>query len=288
MTEIYDPEPRRPRPIRNALVIALVAFVLAVALVTWAFTRWDPAKRLLVPATPPAPVAGAMTVAPALPSPTTAVPTAPAGVAALPNDVAITESRVAGLEARLAQIDARAGVASANAARAEGLLLAFAARRAVERGAPLGYVEGQLRARFADTQPRAVAAVISAAQTPVTRDSLRAGLDRIAPELGGGGPGESWTDAVRRTVGGLFILRKADTPSPDADQRLARAQAALNEGQVDVALTEIARMPARAAATDWMAAARRYVEAQRALDILEASALTAGTLSTTTTGPTPQ
>lgn len=272
-TDPYAPDERRPRPLRNAFFIFVFAFVLGIALVTWAFTRWEPARRLIAP--PPAlPAAQPLTVAPQ----TTPLTVAPAGPpAVVPGDVAITESRVAGLESRLGEIDARAGAAAANAARAEGLLIAFAARRAVDRGIPLGYLEGQLRARFADSQPRAVAAVISAAQAPVTLDGLRQRLDLVAPSLGGGGPGESWGAAIQRTVGTLFIVRKAEAPSPAADQRLARARAALNGGQVDVALAEIARLPGAAAANDWMAAARRYVEAQRALDILEASALTSGT-----------
>jgi hypothetical protein len=273
MNQVYDPDPPspRPRPFRTALFVALVAFVAGVALVTWAFTRWEPAKRLLVPAQQPAKT-GPLTVAPPALAPTV-LPSA----VVQPSEVAVTDSRVAGLEARLAQIDARAAVASVNASRAEGLLIAFAARRVVERGTPLGYLEAQLRSRFGDTQPRAVAAVISAAQAPVTVDTLRAQLDRLAPQLGGGGPDEAWTDTLRRAVGGLIVVRKAETPSPAADQRLARARAALEGRQVDVALAEIARLPARGAATDWMAAARRYIEAQRALDILEASALTTGT-----------
>jgi hypothetical protein len=92
----------------------------------------------------------------------------------------------------------------------------------------------------------------------------------------------------------MFIVRNATTPSPSLDDRLSRARRALDGGQVDTALAEVARLPSRAAATDWMAAARRYIEAHRALDILEAAALTAPhsvpavTPSPTTTGPTVQ
>ena len=193
--------------------------------------------------------------------------------------MAITESRVAGLEARLSQIDTQADAASANAARAEGLLLAFAARRAVERGGSLGYLEAQLRTRFADTQPRAVAAVISATQQPVTLNGLRQQLDRLEPKLVGDPVGERWDAAIGRAVSSLFVVRKADAPSPAADQRFERARVSLDGGQVDAALTEVARLPGRAAATDWMAAARRYIAAQRALEILEAAALTAAPLT---------
>ncbi|MEP6784139.1 MAG: hypothetical protein ABI898_00190 [Sphingomonadales bacterium] len=268
-------EERRPRPLRNALVIALVAFVLGVALVTWAFTRWEPARRMILPAatTQATTVQGVV----AQPMTTTPLPIATAGDVS--SEVAITESRVAGLEARLAQIDTRADAASANAARAEGLLIAFAARRAVERGGSLGYLEVQLRTRFADTQPRAVAAIITATQSPVTLNGLRQQLDRLEPQLVGDPAGERWDAAITRAIGSLFVVRKADAPSPAADQRFERARVSLDGGQVDAALTEVARLPGRAAATDWMAAARRYIEAQRALDILEAAALTAAPLT---------
>lgn len=267
-------EERRPRPLRNAFLIALVAFVLGVAVVTWAFTRWDPARRLILPK----PVPQAVVATDAVPNAPGVPPiTAPGGDVSA--DVAITESRVAGLEARLAQIDVRADAASANAARAEGLLIAFAARRAVERGGSLGYLEGQLRTRFANTQPRAVAAVITATQQPVTLNGLRQQLDSLEPKLVGNPANESWGAAFSRNVGSLFVVRKADAPSPSADQRFERARVSLDGGQVDAALAEVARLPGRAAAENWMAAARRYIEAQRALEILEAAALTSAPLT---------
>ncbi len=275
-TDPYSiPEERRPSPLRNALLIALVAFVLGVALVTWAFTRWEPARRLILPKTvPEAAVSSGGTTTQPLVAPSIA---APGGDVAA--DVAITESRVAGLESRLAQIDLRADAASANAARAEGLLIAFAARRAVERGGSLGYLEGQLRTRFANTQPRAVAAIITATQQPVTLNGLRQQLDLLEPKLVGNPANESWGAALNRTVGSLFVVRKASAPSPAADQRFERARVSLDGGQVDAALTEVARLPGRAAAENWMAAARRYIEAQRALVILEAAALTSAPLT---------
>jgi hypothetical protein len=282
----------RPRRLRTTLLIGLVSFILGAVAVSWALTQWAPARRLLTPALPVPATTRPMTAGTA--SAPIATLTSPA-VAPTPETVAITESRVAGLEARLAQIDAQAANASNNAARAEGLLIAFAVRRAIDRGVGLGYLEGQLRDHFAETQPRAVAAIISAAQAPVTLDTLGQQLDILTPALAGGGPDESWLSAIRRTAGSMFIVRKATTPSPSLDDRLSRARLALDGGQVDTALAEVARLPSRAAATDWMAAARRYIEAHRALDILEAAALTAPhsapavtPSSPTTTGPAVQ
>lgn len=290
VAESYDePVERRARPLRTALIVALLAFILGAALVTWALTRWEPARRLILPTGAATSTPSTLQTAPATAPVATLTLTPPAPLS--PEAVAVTESRVAGLEARLAQIDAQASNASSNAARAEGLLIAFAARRAIDRGVGLGYLEGQLRDRFAETQPRAVAAIISSAQAPVTLEALRQQLDVLTPSLAGGGPNEGWTAAAQRTLGSLFIVRKATSPSPIADDRVARARLAVDGGQVDEALAEIARLPSRAVATDWMASARRYIEAHRALDILEAAALTAPRAippSSPTAGPATQ
>jgi hypothetical protein len=47
-------------------------------------------------------------------------------------------------------------------------------------------------------------------------------------------------------------------------------------GDVDQALAETMRMPGAARASDWVAKARRYVAAHRALDEVESAALLAG------------
>ena len=65
----------------------------------------------------------------------------------------VLERQVAELERRLARIDLQAAAAEGNTARAEALLVALATRRAVERGAPLGYLEQQLRQRFGAEAP---------------------------------------------------------------------------------------------------------------------------------------
>src|SRR3546814_8195783 len=82
-------------------------------------------------------------------------------------------TRVSELEDRIPRINVQAQAASGNAARAEGLLIAFAARRALDTGGPLGYIEGQLRLRFGRAQPRAVATIINAAREPVTLQDLQ-------------------------------------------------------------------------------------------------------------------
>src|SRR5690606_13790969 len=49
------------------------------------------------------------------------------------------DQRVAAMEQRLTRLDLQSQAAAGNAARAEGMLIAFAARRSLERGQPLGF-----------------------------------------------------------------------------------------------------------------------------------------------------
>ena len=69
-------------------------------------------------------------------------------------------------------------------------------------------------------------------------------------------------------------MRQAGTVPVDPQSRIDRASRMVDEGRVDLALAEVARLPNRNKARDWMAMARRYAEAHRALDLLEAAAIT--------------
>jgi hypothetical protein len=181
--------------------------------------------------------------------------------------------RVNLLEQRLGALDIQSRAAVGNADRAEGLLVAFAARRALDRGVPLGYIEGLLGQRFGETQRQPVATIITAARQPVTLQELQDGLQEIGPQLVGGGTNQSWWGGLQRELGGLITIRKAGTPSPVPAERLRRATRRLEAGQVDVALAEVLRLPGREKASDWIAKARRYVMARRALDAIETAAL---------------
>lgn len=173
--------------------------------------------------------------------------------------------------ARIEAAGAEAG--SGNPDRAEALLVSFAARRAIDRGIGLGYVEGLLTQRFGTSQPRAVASIIASARQPVTLEKLRATLDVIAPALAGNGPDEDWWTQFKHGLSGVFVVRQAGTMPVDPQSRIDRASRMVDEGRVDLALAEIARLPNRSKAQDWIAMARRYVEAHRALDLLEAAAI---------------
>ncbi len=185
----------------------------------------------------------------------------------------MTQERLAALEETVAVLDQRTIAATGNADRAEGLLIAFAARRALDRGVSLGYIEGLLRDRFGGIDPQSVAAVIAAAHQPVTLDQLQTELEAVRPKLVAVEAADGWWDSLKHELAGLIIIRRADTPSTIPADRVLRAQRMLDEGQVDRAMAEIARLPARAAAAGWLGEARRYVGARNALDRIETAAL---------------
>ncbi|MET0369901.1 MAG: hypothetical protein ABW039_00840 [Sphingobium sp.] len=188
-------------------------------------------------------------------------------------DGAMLDGRVVQLEERLNHITVEAQAASGNAARAEGLLVAFAARRALDSGSPLGYVEGQLRLRFGRGQPRAVATVINAAREPITLPDLRAGLNDVAQAVTTPPASASWWQAMQHEARELVTIRRSATPSPRPEAAFDRALHYVDAGRVSAALTEVERMPGRAAAERWMQLARRYLEARRALDLIETAAI---------------
>lgn len=199
-------------------------------------------------------------------------PAAPTPVAepAIPPESA---AKIAALEARLAELDQEAKVASGHASRAEGLLIAFAARRAIERGEPLGYLENQLRLRFGQSQPQSVDRVIRASTRPVTLDILSEQLALIEPQLAETVPNESTWDWLQREAAGLFIIRHQDSPSPAPARRLERARQYLAGGRVSAAMDEVSRMPGRDAARNWLAMAQSYVMTERALNLIENAAI---------------
>jgi hypothetical protein len=188
-------------------------------------------------------------------------------------DASATGERLAELEKRLTRIDMQSQAASGNAARAEGLLIAYAARRTLDRGAPLGYLEDQLRLRFADAQPNAVETLIAAAHSPVTFDLLYAQLEALAPKLAGAPANEDSWGRAKRELAGLFVIRQQSGASVRAEDRIASAKLLLTAGKTSEAVAEVERLPGAAAAQPWIASARRYDAVQRALDLIETTAM---------------
>ena len=185
----------------------------------------------------------------------------------------VLERQVAELERRLARIDLQAAAAEGNTARAEALLVALATRRAVERGAPLGYLEQQLRQRFGAARPAAVDTVISAAQQPITLVQLGTELTLLRPALTGEGPDQSAWARFRRQMSDLFVVHRNVPGTSKVETRLDQAELLLRTGQVDAAVDMVGGLPSRAAAADWIAKAKRYSAAMQALDQIEQAAL---------------
>ena len=182
------------------------------------------------------------------------------------------DQRLAAAEQRLTQLDLQAQAAAGNAARAESLLIAFATRRAVERGAELGYLSDQLRLRFGDQWPNAVSTIIEFSRNPVRLDKLVARLEGLAPQLRESNEGPSWA-AFQRELGQLFVVRRESTPSPQPTRRLERARWALEQGRYTAAIEEIRGMPGAAKAESWIADAERYRKAMDALEVIETAAV---------------
>ncbi len=242
---------------------ALLLLVVGAALATWGLSRWDSGARFFG-------------VAPRQPlqvvRPSTPTPPAPA---AIPSETlaAADAARISTIETRLAAIESQAQAAAGSAGRADAMLVAFAARRAIDRGVALGYLEPLLVQRFGSDHQAAVATIVTASRDPVRLDGLVAEYQELGPMLRRGGPEEGWWDGFRRELGSIVSVHRADVPSPQPQARYDRAMAKLEGGEVDAALAETMRLPGSANAGPWIAKARRYIAAHRALDEIESAAL---------------
>lgn len=252
---------RRNTSWATRLLVGLVLILVGAAAAVWGLAHYQPAARFLgitQPASPPlTPKPVALTV-----GPTRASPTPP------PSNAQIAE-----LQARLARVENATQRAEGFAGRADALVVAFAARRAIDRGVALGYLEPLLADRFAAQHQQAVGTIISAARQPVKLEDLIAEYETLGPVLRRGGPQESWWAGFRRELGTLIEVHPAERPAINPDSRYQRARMRLETGDVDQALAETMRLPGAANAQDWVTKARRYVAAHRALDEIESAAL---------------
>ena len=243
------------------LVWALLLLLAGAGLATWGLARWDAGARFIG-------------VAPALPTDLRARLVAPAPVTVAPP---AETQRIAALEARLALLERQTRSARGSAGRADALVVAFAARRSLERGVALGYLEPLLVERFGATHQRAVATVVTASRAPVLQSDLITEFERIGPILRGKSPDEGWFDGVRRELGSLISIRHNDAPNPRPAARFDRAMARLEAGEIDAALAEAMRLPgaSRPEARGWVIRARRLIATKRSLDEIESAALIA-------------
>jgi hypothetical protein len=246
------------------LLVALVLILLGAGAAVWGVAHYPPAARFLGIA-PPQPV-----VLPTRPLVTNPAPVSPQ---AAPGP---ESARIAALEQRLSQVESATQRAEGFAGRADALVVAFAARRAIDRGVALGYLEALLVDRFGAQHQAAVATVITASRQPVRLEELTSEYEALGPELRNGGPQESWWANFKRELGSLVEIHRAERPAVNVEARYSRALRRLSSGDVDQALAETMRMPGAPRAGDWVAKARRYIAAHRALDEIESAALLAG------------
>lgn len=272
----YPKARRRSGSLRAILIAALGSFLLGAALVGYIAYRSDLAFQSSEGASVPSQVADTEPAGQTSPSPTpTATETGTAQVEAVERvaeQQGGIEQRLAAAEQRLARLDLQAQAAAGNTARAEGLLIAFAARRALERGAELGYLADQLRLRFGDALPNAVRTVVATSRDPITLDQLIARLEGLAPELADA-PEENGFARLRRELSELFIIRRESAPSPQPQRRLDRARLFLESGRVESAIAEVRNLPGAEQAESWIADAHRYAAAKDALDLIETAAV---------------
>jgi hypothetical protein len=250
------------------LLIAFVLIIAGAGAATWGLAHYQPAARLLG-------------IVPRVQQPVTLTPkpvlmTEPSGSTAQPvpkSDNQADEQKIADLENRIAAVENATARAEGSAGRADALVVAFAARRAIDRGVALGYLENLLVDRFGAQHRAAVATIITAAHQPVRLDDLVSQYDSLGPDLRSGGPQDSWWNNVQREFGELVEVHSADRPAVNPEARYQRARQQLAGGDVDKALAETMRLPGAARAGDWVSRARSYISVHRALDEIESAAL---------------
>jgi hypothetical protein len=248
------------------LLVALVLIIVGAAAAVWALGHYQPAARFLgiVPAQQPV----MLTPKPVVMNPQ------PQASAAQPAPQAQAQAeKIADLENRIAAVESATARAEGSAGRADALVIAFAARRAIDRGVALGYLENLLVDRFGAQHRAAVATAITASHQPVRLDDLITEYDALGPDLRRGGPQDSWWTNLRRELGDLVEVHSAERPATNPEAEYERARQRLASGDVDQALAETMRLPGAARAGDWVAKARRYIAAHRALDEIESAAL---------------
>ena len=80
-------------------------------------------------------------------------------------------------------------------------------------------------------------------------------------------------DELQEGLGSLVEIHSIERPATNPQARYLHAAQRLASGDVDQALVETMRLPGASRGGDWIAKARRYIAAHRALDEIESAAL---------------
>ena len=157
------------------LLVALVLVFVGAGAAVWGLAHYQPAARFLGNA--PAAPQGALQASPQSPA-RIAAPPAP-----MEAPIRADDTRLASLEGRIARVENATARAEGSAGRADALVVAFAARRAIDRGVALGYLENLLMQRFGPGHQHAVATIVTASHQPVRLEDLIAEYETLGPEL---------------------------------------------------------------------------------------------------------
>src|SRR4029078_4999849 len=164
--------------------------------------HYAPAARLLgvVPAAPAAPQRTAQQFG----SQQQAAHAQPTGTL----NPAIAE-QIGQLQMRIQRVESENEQVQGSAGRADALLIAFAARRAIERGVTLGYLEPLLVDRFGTDHPQAVATIRTASRSPVRLTELIAQFQDLEPMLVGPPPNEGVWTGIKRGLSSLVTVHRS-------------------------------------------------------------------------------
>ena len=213
---------------------------------------------------------------PALPA--TSQAQAPA-VDALDDRVAAMESRAGTLAAAveaLAAEQARSSNALAlEDSRLKDLFLLALARRMLEAGRPLTSLEPALEARYRQSEPAALDALLAWSRAPQSRHTLKLGLDALNGEVAAHKPAEKgWWDRLKERLGGLVTVRESGGSRPvDHQAQMAKAEDAMAAGDVTLAIAALQPLPQTQGIRQWTADARLLQAADAALSRLEGAAI---------------
>jgi hypothetical protein len=247
------------------VLIALVLILAGAAAATWGLAHYQPAAKLFGVASSTTPVSQ---------PPRFVVQQAPQQQPANTGTLnpAIAE-QIGQLQARLQRVESESQEVRGTAGRADALLIAFAARRAIERGVSLGYLEPLLLNRFGADHSQAVATIVTGSRGPVPLTNLIAQYQDLEPALVGPPPNEGLWTGIKRGLSSLVTVHRSDRPSTQPKARYDRALSHLMAGEVDSALAETMRLPGAPRAGEWINSARRYIAVHRALDEIESAAI---------------
>jgi hypothetical protein len=164
----------------------------------------------------------------------------------------------------------------ADSAHTEAMLLAIAARRAVENGKSIEILLPRLRMAFGQTSPQALATLAEAGAQPLSNAALLAEFEPLAPQLAR--PAGTGWERIRYEFSTLFVLRPDDRAKSPSSARLERIKQNLIAGETATALRLVRALPGAPNGADWIAKAEKAVAVMGALDTLDRTAISAITV----------